>query len=169
MRVAWYLAQLKPNALRIAEQNLCRQGFEVFMPRVQETVRRARFETRLAPLFPGYVFVGIPANNGYISAIRSTRGITQLVKSGDRVAPLPTHIIEELQRRCDADGIYCPEPELAHGDAVEITGGAFAQYFGTVHELTAEERVWVLLDVMGRGTLIRLKTQDIRRLNSQSE
>ena len=169
MRVAWYLAQLKPNALRIAEQNLRRQGFEVFMPRLQETVRRAQFETRLAPLFPGYVFVGTPANNANTSTIRSTRGITQLVKSGDRVAPLPTQIIEELQRRCDADGIYTPESHLRSGDAVEITGGAFAQYFGTVHELTAEERVWVLLDVMGRGTLTQLKTQDIRRLNSHSE
>ena len=169
MRVAWYLAQLKPNALRIAEQNLRRQGFEVFMPRLQETVRKARFETRLAPLFPGYVFVGTPADNDNASFIRSTRGITQLVKSGDRVAPLPANIIEELRRRCDANGLYIPEPELASGDAVEITGGAFAQYFGTVHELPSEERVWVLLDVMGRGTLTELRTQDVRRLNSQSE
>ena len=169
MRVAWYLAQLKPNALRIAEQNLRRQGFEVFMPRLQETVRKAQFKTRLAPLFPGYVFVGTPADSNTASAIRSTRGITQLVKSGDRVVPLPTHIIEELQRRCDADGMYTPEPQLVSGDAVEITGGAFAQYFGTVHELPSEPRVWVLLDVMGRSALTLLRTHDIRRLKSQSE
>ena len=169
MRVAWYLAQLKPTALRIAEQNLRRQGFEVFMPRLQETVRKARFETQLAPLFPGYVFVGTPADDANTSAIRSTRGITQLVKSGDRVAPLPTHIIEELQGRCDADGIYSLKPNFTSGDAVEVTGGAFAQYFGTVHELPSEDRVWVLLDVMGRGTLTQLRTQDVRRLNSHSE
>ena len=163
MTVHWYLAQLKPNALRVAVRHLRRQGFETFMPLLEETRRGVRFELRRAPLFPGYLFVGATGLSADVGAVRSTRGVTRLVKSAGRLSPVPTVLVDTLQARCDEAGVYIQNEELNVGDGVRITGGPFAQYFGRVHALQSEERVWVLLDVLGRGALTEVPAKDISR------
>ena len=163
MTVDWYLAQLKPNALGVAGRHLRRQGFETFMPLLEETRRGARFETRRVPLFPGYLFVGASGRSADVGAVRSTRGITRLVKSAGRLSPLPAAFVDALQARCDEAGLYRQNEDLNVGDGVRITGGPFAQYFGRVHALPTEERVWVLLDVLGRGALTEVPAKDVTR------
>ena len=164
MTVDWYLAQLKPNALSVAVCHLRRQGFETFMPLLEETRRGAQFETRRAPLFPGYLFVSTTERSADIGAVRSTRGVTRLVKSAGRLSPLPASLVDALQARCDEAGIYAQNEELNVGDAVRITGGPFAQYFGRIHALPSAERVWVLLDVLGRSALTEIPAKDISRV-----
>ena len=161
MTVDWYLAQLKPNALGVAGRHLRRQGFETFMPLLEETRRGPRFETRRAPLFPGYLFVGATGRSADLGVVRSTRGVTRLVKSAGRLSPVPASLVDALQARCDKDGLYRLNEDLNVGDGVRITGGPFAQYFGRVHALPSEERVWVLLDVLGRGALMEVPASDI--------
>ena len=57
---SWYLAQLKPNAHRIAERNLRRQEFETFLLPVEVTRRKSTtFVNELRPLFPGYIVRGL--------------------------------------------------------------------------------------------------------------
>ena len=163
MTVDWYLAQLKPNALGVARRHLRRQGFETFMPLLEETRRGARFERRRAPLFPGYLFVGASGLSADVGAVRSTRGVTRLVKSAGRLSPLPASLVDTLHARCDKDGVYRLNEDLDVGDGVRITGGPFAQYFGRVHTLPSEERVWVLLDVLGRVALTEVPAKDISR------
>ena len=163
MTVDWYLAQLKPNALGVAVRHLRRQGFETFMPLLEETRRGARFETRRVPLFPGYLFVGATGRSTDVGAVRSTRGVTRLVKSAGRLSPLPASLVDTLRARCDEAGLYRQNEDLEVGDGVRITGGPFAQYFGRVHALSSEERVWVLLDLLGRGALTEVPAKDITR------
>ena len=163
MTVDWYLAQLKPNALGVAERHLRRQGFETFMPLLEETRRGARFETRRVPLFPGYLFVGATRRSADVSAVRSTRGVTRLVKSAGRPSPLPPSLVDALRARCGKDGVYRLNEDLNVGDGVRVTSGPFAQYFGRVHALPSKERVWVLLDVLGRGALTEVPAKDISR------
>ena len=162
--VDWYLAQLKPNALSVAVRHLRRQGFETFMPLLEETRRGAQFETRRVPLFPGYLFVSTTERSADVGAVRSTRGVTRLVKCAGRLSPLPASLVDALQARCDNDGVYRLNEDLDVGDGVRITGGPFAQYFGRVHALPSEERVWVLLDVLGRVALTEVPASDISRV-----
>ena len=159
----WYLAQLKPNALGVAAHHLRRQGFKTFMPLLEETRRGVRFETRRAPLFPGYLFVGATGLSADVGAVRSTRGVTRLVKSAGRLAPLPASLVDALRARCNIDGVYNLNEDLHVGDGVRITGGPFAQYFGRFHALSSGERVLVLLDVLGRGALTEFPAKDIAR------
>jgi transcriptional antiterminator RfaH len=79
----WFLAQCKPNSHHVAERNLARQGFAVFLPLQEETKRaRGRFVTRMRPLFPGYLFVALDIRQGLWRAVNSTLGITRLVSLG---------------------------------------------------------------------------------------
>lgn len=159
----WYLAQLKPNCQRIALRNLARQGFPTFLPLHEETVRRGgSFVTRSRPLFPGYVFVAFDMDAGGWSAINGTQGITRLVSFGARPAPVPDGLMRSLLDRCDASGLLRAAAEVRPGDAVKVTNGAFADFVGTVECIDADQRVWVLLDLMGRTTRVSLSPDSMR-------
>ena len=162
MSTEWYLAQLKPNALGIAERNLQRQGFDTFMPKLRQTRRGAQFVERVVPLFPGYLFIGANTRSRDVGVIRSTRGVAHIVRSAGKVTPLPQAIIEALAAQCDENGIYTADSQLSAGDRVSVTNGLFAEYFGEIHDLSAEGRVWVLLDVMGQGVLTEMERQDVQ-------
>ncbi len=161
--VIWFLAQLKPNCARIAVRNLERQGFRTFLPMHRETVRRdTRFANRTQPLFPGYLFVAVDAADGGWSSINGTQGVTRLVSFGSRPSPLPDGLVDGLMARCDADGNLRPEVTVKAGDEVVMTGGAFAEFIGRVEHVDADQRVWVLLDILGRTTRVTVTPDNLR-------
>lgn len=159
----WYLAQLKPNCQRIALRNLDRQGFRTFLPLHDLTTRQGgNFVTRSRPLFPGYLFVAFDMDAGGWSAINNTYGITRLVSFGARPAPVPDELMTSLLRRCDADGKLLAEVTVRPGDAVRVTSGAFTDFVGRVERIDPDQRVWVLLDLMGRTTRVSLGPDSMR-------
>ena len=153
----WFLAQFKPNSHKIAERNLRRQNFQTFLPLHEETKRKAgRFTTTLRPLFTGYLFVGFDASKGGWGAVNSTYGITRLVSFGDDPRPVPQDLISGLMQRCDDGGKLLPSRILKTGDTVEISGGPFAEFVATVENVDPNQRVWVLLELMGRTTRVAI-------------
>lgn len=160
----WFLAQLKPNAARIAERNLLRQGFRTFLPLEEVTRRlRGRFVRSPRPLFPGYVFVAFDPREGLWRAINATSGITRIVGFGGTPAPVPDAIVAGLMERCDATGRLRPAAEPSPGDPVRLASGPFAEFVGRVESLAPERRVWVLIDLMGRQTRVAVGTDQLRR------
>lgn len=151
----WYLAQLKPNSHRIAERNLQRQKFQTFLP-LQEVVARKneKFASKLRPLFPGYIFLAFDPASGGWGAINNTYGITNLVSFGDVPVSIPHTLISELMARCDDTGKILPPTALKPDDSVKLTSGPFADFVATVDKITPDQRVWVLLDLMGRTTRV---------------
>lgn len=161
---AWYLAQLKPNGHRIAQKNLLRQGFEVFLPLAEETRRyRGRFVQREAPLFPGYIFVSFdPAASGW-RAVNSTQGISRLVGTGAAPTPVPNALVAGLMARCDASGHLRPEAELVPGQEVRVISGPFADFVARVETIAADQRVSLLIDLLGQKTRISVSLDGLRR------
>lgn len=151
---SWYLAQLKPNSLKIALRNLTRQGFECFAPMHETTRRRAgRFVTATAPLFPGYIFVRIDEPGG-VRTVNGTLGVTSLVSFAGRAAQVPDGLVQGLRARCNDENLLQAQ-RLNVGDMVTITRGPLAGFVGRIDRLAPDQRVWVLLDMMGRQTLVR--------------
>ena len=159
----WFLTQLKPNSIKIAERNLKRQGFRTFLP-VEELTKRAKskFVTAERPIFPGYIFVSFDATKGGWRAINSTKGIIRLVSFGKYPAPVPLDIISSLMLRCDRQGKLMPPKLLNPGDQVAMTQGPFADFVAEVEKLDPDCRVWVLLDIMGGQTRVSVDTVQIR-------
>lgn len=161
--MTWYLAQFKPNAHRLACENLERQGFDVFLPLLEETRRTgSRFAQFRVPLFQGYVFVGFDVTHPGWRAISNTRGITRLVKFGEAPVPVPDGLVEALRLRCAADGTLLPERNLKSGDKVRISQGPFAELVGTIETIERSERIQVLLDIIGSETRVTLNKSVLR-------
>lgn len=149
----WYLAQSKPNEQSIAERHLHRQCFEVFAPQHAQTRRtRGGMIRVMRPLFPGYLFVRADPAQGAWRAINGTQGIAKLVQFGSGgPASVPDALIAGLMSRCDSPDVVQPKP-LKTGERVRMLSGPFADFLATVERISPGQRVWVLLDFMGRQT-----------------
>jgi len=160
---AWCVAQIKPNSIKIAERNLLRQGFRTFAPREQVTKRvRGRFVTTEQPFFPGYIFIAVdPAKAGW-RQINSTTGVSRLVCVGNEPAEIPPDLITQLMLRCDGGGRIQPPDRLNVGDHVRVTSGPFANFIVEVESIAPDRRIWVLMDMMGARTRIKVARENLQ-------
>jgi transcriptional antiterminator RfaH len=155
----WYVAQTHVHAESKATFHLGRQGFEVYLPRYLKQRRHARrVDTVAAPLFPRYLFVSVDMATQRWHSIRSTFGITRLVTNGDVPAVVPQAIIEGLKRREDTNGLVQLErrPRFAPGDKIRVLNGAFCDALGLFEGIRDQERVAILLDLLGRKVRVVL-------------
>ena len=152
--IRWYAAYTQPQAETRAAQELRQQGFDAFLPLCRRLRRHARrTETVLRPLFPRYLFLAMDVERQRWRSVNGTRGVAQLVRQGDRPAPIPSGIIEALRARADACGAV-PLDSLAlfeRGQVVTVTVGPFAGHTGRYEALTADERVVILVELLGRS------------------
>lgn len=153
----WYVAHTQPNAEAKAVFHLERQGFTAYLPRYLKQRRHAR-RTEIVPasVFPRYLFVAMDLEAARWRAIRSTIGVSHLVCNGDRPMPVPHGIVEDIRARQDEHGyvILGRQIPFRQGDAVRIGAGAFADQVGLFECMSDEERVVLLLELLGRQVRI---------------
>ena len=161
----WYLVQFKPNSHNIALRNLNRQGFETFLPMLSVTSRvGSRFVSKSRPLFTGYLFVALDAGQGEWRKINSTYGVTRIVSFAGQPSPVPHDLVAGLQARCDESGVFTAASDLAPQDQVTLQKGPFSQFVATVESLDEDQRIWVLIDLMGQKTRITVAHEDLTKI-----
>ena len=161
--LAWYAAQLRPNGDTLAMTHLQRQGFTPFRPLIWESRRSGQaMASVLRPMFPGYVFVKFDILQPEWCKIRSTRGITRLIGQ-DATGPskLPTALILDMKARCASNLPAGPSNTFEPGDQVHVASGPFADFLATVEKVDAQQRIWLLIDFMGRSSRISAKASDL--------
>src|SRR5579885_3303120 len=103
MRVGahWYVVHTHPREEFKALDHLRRQNYVVYLPRYSKKIRHARKTTLVArPFFPRYLFNYLDLAFQGWRAIRSTCGVSDIVRFGDQPAPLPDGFVEHL-RSCE--------------------------------------------------------------------
>jgi len=160
----WYLAQVKPNRFKVAQENLVRQKFDVFCPVVERSQRnRAKFKPQLCPFFPGYLFVSFDPMKTQWRTINSTYGVSKLVSFNSlEPSPVPEELIAKLMLRCDSDGRLLPPSTFKLGDEVTVVGGPFTDFVTNIEKVDPDQRLWVLLDIMGRKTRVAISANDLQ-------
>ena len=162
----WYLLQTKPNAHVIACENLRRQGFDVFLPLIIKTTKKnSKFVQTTAPLFPGYLFMGTSTDTLPWKNVNGTRGISKAVTLDGVYRPFKSHIIEDLQHRCNEDGIIQRLDDIAPGDRAKIERGPFAEFICTVDNIQDDRRVWVLIDLLQQQIRAEVSLNDVSKVN----
>lgn len=152
----WYAVYTKPRKEALAEENLRRQGFEVYYPRIkQERRRNRRWHSVIEALFPRYLFVHLAVGKDNFTPIRSTLGVIDLVRFGGMPKAVPQDLIEAIKAREDRElCIHINRPQWQQGDEVEVTEGPFSGFKGIFQAENGEQRAIILLQLMGRDNKI---------------
>ncbi len=163
---SWYLVYAKPRMEQVAEENLARQGYHIYLPRIRATHRlRGRYRERIEPMFPRYLFIHLDECNDNWGPIRSTLGVSGMVRFGGLAARAPDALIETLRGNEDAEGLQQrPTSELAPGDRVRVIDGVLSGYEGVLSAKEGRERVAVLLELAGHCTTVHMSAHDLQSL-----
>ena len=158
----WYLLSIKPNAYRLAEENLVRQGFGVFSPKHNSTKKKgSRFLNDLQPLFPGYLFAEVSKSSPEVKILNYTRGVKKIISFTDKYHPLEKSLVENLRLHCDADDVFHHEFSFKLGDRVKIEHGPFTSFFGKIISAKSTLRVQVLLEFLSFSAKTEIPTSNI--------
>jgi transcriptional antiterminator RfaH len=162
--MAWYVARTHTHAETKALANLVAQGYEVYLPLCQRWVTHARRrEVARRPLFPSYLFVRFDIEHTRWRSIMSTIGVAYLICQGD----LPTRVAEgivEAIKTAQGDGLFDythAAAQLQPGDKVRVASGPFANLIGQFQSTVANDRIRVLLEILGRYAPTELALSEI--------
>ncbi len=165
-RSIWRLVYTKPRQEVEAQLQLERQGYTTYLPMLcRQERRRGKLQDIMTPLFPRYLFVQLTTGIDDWGPIRSTRGVSNIVKFGIETACIPSSLIDEIRSREGVDGCYHPiKQTFEQGDKVRISEGPFTGYDAIFQARNSEDRVYILLDIVGRETRIQISTESLERL-----
>ena len=166
MSKEWFILQFKSNSHHLAAKNLNRQGFEVFLPLHDTTSRKlSRFINTSKPLFPGYMFIRFNRAEYKWHKINNTYGVSRLITFNSTLKSIPTSFIENLMKRYDLSGKLLPVKKFKKGDHVTLLNGPFANFIANVEEYETDQRIWILMDLMGRKSKIQTQSDTIQPSN----
>jgi transcriptional antiterminator RfaH len=147
----WYLLYTKPRQEKLALQHLQNQAYEVYLPLVQvEKIRQGVRSLVEEALFPRYLFVRLDeAGSQSWAPIRSTVGVSQLVKFGTRFAQVSQDLVTWVQ---DQAKLIKLAPEFSGGELVSITEGPFRGMDAIFKAYDGEKRAILLLNLLTKMT-----------------
>jgi transcriptional antiterminator RfaH len=145
----WHLIYTKPQQEKVAFDNLTRQNYQCYLPLINtEKISQGKKALMKEPMFPRYLFVRL--NNDGLqnwSPIRSTKGVSHLVKFGSYPAALDDEIINMLVQKTDKN---LTVKAFLNDDSVEIIDGPFKGLKAVFKCYSGEERAILLLDFMAK-------------------
>lgn len=160
---SWYAVQTKSRGERLAVEHLNRQGFLTHLPLIKAAHhRRGRWHSSVEPLFPGYLFVQLELGRQNTAPIRSTRGVIGLVRCGGEPQPVPHAIMQALlDAQTGAGDPIDPDSLFSEGDRVTLVEGPMKGLTAIVQAKTGQDRVLILLDLLGRENRVAVSRHQI--------
>lgn len=165
----WYLIHSKPKQEYRAYEHLENQGFDVYLPQLQVfKLKKGKQEKEIEPLFPRYLFIQLHETSSAWHKIHSTRGVSGLVRFSDFPAEVPRVLIKQLQNQANPEGVIDNTREFRSifnsGDLVTITEGSFVGLEAIVKEQDGDQRVNILITMLGKQQNIKLPLSAVRPL-----
>jgi transcriptional antiterminator RfaH len=145
----WAVARTESQREATARRFLGAQGFECYLPVIQLPPLPGRGVRRIAPLFPGYLFVHIELQ---WYAVKPTFGIRGgLIMDGAVPGKIADSVIDEIRQREVAGVVKLPAPSrFKRGQKVRIVRGPFEGRDGLYDGQAPNERERVLLSLFGQ-------------------
>ena len=155
----WYALYTNSREEVWARTNLEEAGLEVYLPMYLKRRSHARkVDWVKTPLFPRYIFVRADVSAGDRPAMAYAPGVGYILSFGGKLATVEDRLIEAMRRREDESGMITMgiEPLFKKGQQVRVANGAFSDHVGIFQCTSDDQRVYVLLDLMGRSVRVRL-------------
>ena len=163
----WYLAYTKPRQEQMAQVNLEQQAFQAYLPLYKKFKKTDQGPIALfEPMFPRYILFRPSKPEQSISAVRSTKGISNIVRFGFEPAMLYDELVQRI-RQLEQDRNQATLQELSQlkpGQTVRLRHSAFVGVEGLIQSVSSK-RIAVLLEILGRPTLIQVEHHQVEVSN----
>jgi transcription antitermination factor NusG len=173
-RRKWYAIQSEPSSETLAEKEIGKLGYLVYVPRFTLKARDRSSHRKVIevkrPLFKRYLFARLAPAIDPVGSIMRCRGVTGFVRLGEKSIAVPDTEIERLQH---AEGGNFDIPytrtktpiELDVGDVVRATAGPFAGFTGElirlIPKLDGPGRIVALFHLFGRLSEVELEADQV--------
>jgi len=117
-------------------------------------------------MFPRYLFIRLSDQTDDWRPIRSTIGVSTLVRFGNEPAKIPEDFIGALKKRETTEG-YHPSIQMVfkEGDSVRIADGPFEGYEAIFSCQDAHDRVTIMLKIAEKFAKLKIKVTSIEKLD----
>ncbi len=167
---AWFCLRSQQKHEHLAARQLALiEEVEVFNPRI-----RFLRSTRHGPvwitesLFPNYLFARFDWKQ-CLARVHYAPGVKHIVHFGVKWPTVPDEDIAELQASLGAEEVHVIPRDLEPGESVQISGGMFHGLQAVVTRvMTGSERVGVLMDFLGRQTMVEVSLHTVVRENARA-
>ena len=164
----WHVVQTAPRCELHVAQLLRLQGHLPDLPEFHRPpgMRAGSVRDRRSRLvFPGYVFVKVPAGLERWADVRWAPGVRRILLDGEEPAVVADEVMEHLRHRLAELKIRVPgRAHFAPGQPVVIERGPLAAVDAIFdRELDSRSRVQVLVQMMGRRLPVTIDVNDVRQ------
>ncbi len=164
----WHLLLCKPNQNHIAFRSLKKLNFDLFMPhhRVKRLIR-GQAASELRPVFGGYLFLAADPSRPRWHQVKAAPGISQIIGFGQS-GPAIVHpdVVAGLMYHTDQNGVLRKHADdFAVGDKIRIISGPFADFITSVEKIAPDDRLNVLLELLGRRTSMLIDKRDCKSVS----
>ena len=169
MAERWYIVRTRPRAEYLAAEELGRDGFEIFFPRVKSP--HSPISHGDTPLFPGYLFLRCDPEAGGWPSFRLAHGVLGWLNFGGVIPAIPNEVVAELTRRVEAinkaKGLW---QRFHPGEKVRVVSGKLESFAEIVEEAKSPQaRAVVLLQFMGRLVKAQVPWESLRPVDGQPQ
>jgi transcriptional antiterminator RfaH len=168
---SWYCIHTQSKREHIAAGLLeCQLRIDTFLPRIKfRRKERHRVALAIEALFPNYLFARFDLSTA-LQRVQCVPGVIGVVRFGAHCPTIPEQVINSLRAQVGDERVHFIGQELQPGEWVDIATGPFEGLQAVVaRELPARDRVKVLIELLGRQTIVELAanavaaTTDVRR------
>ena len=155
----WYLVYAKPRQEEVARVNLQQQGFEAYVPLYKKFKKTEQGPVSVfEPMFPRYLFFRPTSGGQSLSTVRSTRGVTTLVRFGFEPAVVADALIERIRQLEQErnETTLQQASDVRAGQKVRLRHTALGDVEGLVQSVSSK-RVAVLLEILGRPAVVQVE------------
>lgn len=167
----WYAVYTKPNCEYIVASRLAEHaGLEVYLPEI--AVDDGTEAKQRRPFFPCYLFVRLDLRKVSASKWQWMRGLRYFVSFEGRPCAIPADVIRLMRRKLAEQNsdLTIPEVRFEKGDNVRIKEGPFCDMVAIFDgSRRSEERVRILLSMMGRYYRLKIPAANLEKVETASE
>jgi transcriptional antiterminator RfaH len=163
----WLVAYTKPRQELVALQNLERQNFEAYLPRYKKFKNAETGPAPvLEPMFPRYIFFRPSTPAQSIETVRSTKGISHLVRFGFEPGVVSADMVATIQafEALQNQASLADMSNFKAGQKVKLKHVALCNMGGLVQSVSSK-RVAVLLEILGRPTVVQVDHHQVQAIN----
>ncbi len=176
VRKRWYIVNTYTGSENVARASLLERikvdGLEEFFgdvlvptEKVAEVRAGIRRETK-RKFFPGYILVQMVLNQETWHLVKGTQKIIGFVGGTMNPPAVPDHEVALITRQLEQSEVQAkPVVGFDEGTEVRVIDGPFANFSGTVAEVSADkQKLKVLVSIFGRATPVELGFMQVEKI-----